>query len=128
MNISNDTKIKLIDLESKVLDVVAAQLDAPEREILLEQFEHAIVRDRTMTGHGFYLTFIIDSEVSKLPKQLQNIGNVSAEISGLKHGAGFNLYIKDGIVDHLEGYCYEDQWPDPWPNSEPFEVKDMSRI
>jgi hypothetical protein len=35
------------------------------------------------------------------------LNNVYAEIDGLQYGAGFLLYIKDGMLDMLEGYCYE---------------------
>ena len=39
------------------------------------------------------------------------IGDVYAEIPGLEHGAGFVLYIKDGYLDMLEGYSYDEPWP-----------------
>jgi hypothetical protein len=38
-------------------------------------------------------------------------GDVVAEIEGLKHGAGFLLFITDGALDELEGYCYDEAWP-----------------
>jgi hypothetical protein len=38
----------------------------------------------------------------------------------LQYGAGFLLYIKDGMLNMLEGYCYEDKWPNDFEN---FELK-----
>lgn len=34
-----------------------------------------------------------------------------AAIGGLGHGAGFVLYVKDGRLDALEGYSYDEPWP-----------------
>jgi hypothetical protein len=128
MKISEKTIIKLTSLENEVLDVIASQLDAPDRAVLLKQFENTIILSRTMTGVGFYVNFSVDKSAPQLLIKFANIGNVTAEIPGLEHGAGFNLYVKDGIVKHLEGYCFDDQWPDPWPNDKPFKVKDMSQV
>ena len=38
-------------------------------------------------------------------------GDVHATIDGLKHGAGFLLYIDSGFITTLEGYSYEGTWP-----------------
>ena len=38
-------------------------------------------------------------------------GDVIAEIPGLSGGAGFLLYIENGILDVLEGYSYDEPWP-----------------
>jgi predicted transcriptional regulator len=36
---------------------------------------------------------------------------VYAEVSGLNHGAGFLLFVKDGTLDVLECFIHEDSWP-----------------
>jgi hypothetical protein len=38
-------------------------------------------------------------------------GDVIAEVNGLRNGAGFLLYVTDGVLDVLEGYSYGEQWP-----------------
>jgi hypothetical protein len=81
-----------------------------------------------MTGQGFYLNFHILENVPLLKLPYANIGNVLARIEGLENGAGFNMYIKDGIVKDLEGYCFDDAWPDPWPNDRPYKVIDRSKL
>jgi len=38
-------------------------------------------------------------------------GDVAAQVPGLKHDAGFLLFIKDGYIDFLEAYTYDEPWP-----------------
>jgi hypothetical protein len=33
-------------------------------------------------------------------------------MDGLEHGAGFELLVKDGYLRMLEGYSYDEPWPD----------------
>jgi hypothetical protein len=40
------------------------------------------------------------------------ISDVGAEIEGVRHGVGFVLFIQDGRLDCLEGFTYDDPWPD----------------
>jgi hypothetical protein len=40
------------------------------------------------------------------------IGDVGAEIAGLQLGAGFLLFIRDGVVSFLEGFTYDESWPE----------------
>ncbi len=39
-------------------------------------------------------------------------GDVIGDIPGLASGAGFLLYIKNGVLDMLEGYSYDEPWPE----------------
>jgi len=34
-----------------------------------------------------------------------------ADIEGLAHGAGFTLFLRDGVIDMLEGFSYDEPWP-----------------
>jgi hypothetical protein len=36
---------------------------------------------------------------------------VIARMEGLEHGAGFMLFIDDGVLVMLEGYTYDEPWP-----------------
>jgi hypothetical protein len=86
---------------------------------LQEQLHNISVKNREMTGVGFFTTL----NISKVPLEETGnfkLNNVYAEIDGLQYGAGFLLYIKDGMLDMLEGYCYEDKWPNDFEN---FELK-----
>jgi hypothetical protein len=40
------------------------------------------------------------------------LDDVVATIEGLEHGAGFVLFIENGLLDNLEGFTYDEPWPD----------------
>src|SRR5262245_22674397 len=72
----------------------------------------AIVRQRTMTGVGFFLRFAIQSDAEKIQANGQRtLSCVGAELEGVEHGVGFVLFIQDGKLDFLEGFTYEEPWP-----------------
>jgi hypothetical protein len=47
-------------------------------------------------------------------------GDVVAALPGLTNGAGFLLYLKDGLLDMLEGYSFDEAWP---VSTDVFELK-----
>ena len=94
-------------------DVIEKLLDGehPVLKELRKQLELCSVRKREMTGVGFYLRLDVPEKSSCMPSVDLKLGDVDAEIAELKHGAGFVLYIKDGRLDMLEGYSYDEPWP-----------------
>jgi hypothetical protein len=40
------------------------------------------------------------------------IQDVAADIHGLDHGAGFMLFIRDGVLSFLEGVASTGDWPE----------------
>jgi hypothetical protein len=62
---------------------------------------------------GFFTDFRHSSEVMRLhaPRDAR-FGDVLADIEGLEHGAGFVLFIDDGLITMLEGYSTANE---PWP-------------
>jgi hypothetical protein len=40
------------------------------------------------------------------------ISDVGAEFPNLRHGAGFVLSIRDGVVTMMEGFTYDEPWPE----------------
>jgi hypothetical protein len=118
--ISDQSIIKLLPLERRALERLLAltgrELSPEDLELLRQQLATAIILSREMTGVGFYTTFRVDKDARRLPKRESFwFGAVGADVPGLEHGAGFQLYIKEGAVDQLEGFCYGESWPDPWP-------------
>jgi hypothetical protein len=101
----------LTPLEKGVLDVL---LDSPEEPYISirQQMDYALVTSREFTGVGFFTRFTLpaDAPVRRdLPNA--NFTHVGADIAGLKHGAGFVLFIRDGVVSMLEGFTYVEAWP-----------------
>jgi hypothetical protein len=82
--------------------------------ILREQLQKTVVAKREMTGVGFYTTFLVSDEARRLPgNQSFKFGDVIAKMPGLNSGAGFLLYVQDGALHMLEGYTYDEPWPEP---------------
>lgn len=102
----------LNELESAVLDLLLAG-GHPALEVLRVQRERLIVSKREFTGVGFFAEFSHPPDVVRLqaPRRAR-FGDVLAEIEGLEHGAGFVLFIDDGLITMLEGYSTANE---PWP-------------
>jgi hypothetical protein len=80
--------------------------------ILREQIDQISVSEREFTGVGFFAKFAEPIDVLRIDDfRSTKIGDVYAEISSLKHGAGFLLYIENGILHMLEGFTYDEPWP-----------------
>ena len=94
--------------------------DHPVLASLRLQAEGLSVAAREKTGAGFFTKFAtaVTSEPAPVNTGKLRFGDVEATISGLANGAGFLLYVDEGRLSMLEGYSYEE----PWPN----EVKDFS--
>lgn len=98
--------------ESDVMQKILCEI--PEMaEVLLKQYESAIVLNREFTGCGFFTKYQINDEYLSL-KQKKNIelGSVEANINNVQDGVGFVLYIRNGFIDSLEGYTYGEPWPE----------------
>ncbi len=98
-------------LEKAVLD---ALLDKPGEPFttVQQQLAHVVVAQREFSGVGFFTNFTLpaDAPVRRdLPSA--EIGGVEAEFPNTQHGAGFLLFIRDGVVSWLEGFTYDEPWP-----------------
>ena len=102
-------------LEQAVMEKLLAGDDKVLSELRF-QFEKATLKEREMTGSGFYLTFSLPENSGKLSDQIPNVkpnfcfGDVNAEIENLKNGASFLIWVTDGKLDMLEGYAYHGIW------------------
>lgn len=80
---------------------------------LLYQYKNSEIENRVFTGHGFYTHYNIKSDLYSLGKDINlALGNISANLNSIKHGVGFVLFIKNGNISCLEGYTYDEPWPD----------------
>ncbi|MCL4867519.1 MAG: hypothetical protein KJ063_01005 [Anaerolineae bacterium] len=85
---------------------------------LREQLAKAVVKERELTGTGFYLTFSLPEDSRKLTDQVPNVksdfcfGDINAEIENLENGASFLIWVKGGKLNILEGYSYHGTWPE----------------
>lgn len=100
----------LSDLEREVLEMLLSG-DHPALEVLRQQLAHARLASRENTGVGFYCDFDISETTPTVSRDFQ-LGDVHAEIQGLQHGAGFVLFVSNGRLKTLEGYTYDEPWPE----------------
>ena len=78
---------------------------------LRRQLEQCTVAKREFTGHGFFTELTVPENIPRTTRLDIKFGDVIGEVPGLANGAGFLLYVKDGILDMLEGYSYDEPWP-----------------
>jgi hypothetical protein len=87
--------------------------EEPSFAVLRQQLRLSRVARREMTGAGFYTYLEVAATAPRLatPTRQRTVSGVLAEIEGLQHGAGFILFIVDGLLDNLEGFSYDEPWP-----------------
>jgi hypothetical protein len=85
----------------------------PVLEALRSQMRSASIKERKQTGTGFYLQFKLPRNAirTSIKENSFHFGDVVATIPGLNNGAGFVLLITNGLLDSLEGYAFEEEWP-----------------
>ena len=100
----------LTDFEKTVLECL---LDGDDAILatLRQQLNACAHFEREFTGSGFYLKFEIPEDVQRVKPTDFHFGDVSATSDGLEHGAGFVLFVRNGVLDMLEGYSFEEPWP-----------------
>ena len=114
----------LTPLESAVLEKMLIKRGEPY-DTIREQLAYASVSSRESTGVGFFTHFTIPAE-APVRRDLRSaeLGDVGAQIPDLPDGAGFLLFIRDGVISFLEGYAYGDAaWPDPITEFSVFETQ-----
>jgi hypothetical protein len=86
----------------------------PILTVLRDQLRGLSVKARRLTGAGFFTEFSTATAArpAVIPSAKARLGDVEATINGLKHGAGFLLYIDQGLLTRLEGFSYEEPWPE----------------
>jgi hypothetical protein len=98
-------------LEQDVLDKFVAGDDSI-LEILRRQVLVAHRRSREITGVGFFSCFDVPAHAPRLPGCPSiAMSDVWAEIDGLEYGAGFVLFVDNGVLAKLEGTTCEGAWP-----------------
>ena len=103
----------LSPLETRVLKAIS---DArPGCSELKAQLESLTVFKREYTGCGVYTDFSLPAEAQPFDETLwkfEDMPKVHGTHPSLEAGAGFILWFKNGLVTCLEGYTYEDNWPE----------------
>lgn len=100
----------LPSIERDALNLLLSGGDTTYRE-LRSQLMHVAKVERTETGAGVYAVFSLDDEAKPVQDegtfQLSGVFAVSEKCGEI----GFLLYVKDGLIDCLEAYGYEEVYP-----------------
>ena len=105
--------MSLEHLEEAVLTKLLAG-DHPVLVALRSQLPGVLVSERRFSGAGFFTDLLVAEGARRAPLRSGKavFGDVEATIDGLSYGAGFLLWVKDGLMIMLEGYSYDEPWPD----------------
>jgi hypothetical protein len=108
-----ETANELSALERDVMETLLSR-DHPVLNALRRQFEQCHVVSRKLTGVGFYTDLAIAEDFAPAPVKPGRfaLGDVTATVDGLERGAGFALFVEDGVLDFLEGFSYDEPWLD----------------
>jgi hypothetical protein len=107
-------KNRMTDRDYEQLEkTVMGQIIASEptiAEVLKTQFSSAKVKSRDIRCTGFFTEFEVD-DTSRLIPNIEQPPGATAKFEGLKYGALFVLFIKDGLIDTLECCTFgEERW------------------
>jgi hypothetical protein len=98
-------------MEWQIMDLILRG-EHPILALLRKQLAVATVSKRDFTGVGFFTYFDVAASAPRLPHLRRVIINdVHADVSGLRHGAGFALFVENGVLHNLECFIYEEAWP-----------------
>jgi hypothetical protein len=101
----------LTSLEDRVMRMLLAG-DDDALTVLRQQIKQAQISSRKLTGVGFYTEFSLPSEIARLVGRPSfKLGDVNGAAANIKHGLGFLLHVTDGAIAMLEGYTYDESWP-----------------
>lgn len=104
--------MKYEEFEKIIIDDIISQY--PEySDKLRRQYDSGTVVGRNMTGKGFFTDYEIGDRSASLGDGVNlQLGENQWNINGLKYGSDYILWIKNGIISSLEGFSYEEPWPE----------------
>jgi hypothetical protein len=95
-------------------DVIGALVSPahPVLDALRAQLAGCRTKSREFTAVGFYTRLVLPKALAVAGIDRLALSDLAAEIEGLPHGAGFVLFVEDGMLELLEGFTYVGPWPD----------------
>ena len=100
-----------IQFENDIMQALLRKSDSKYIEQLKHQYANICVKSREFSGHGFFTHFYeLDDKSLPLGEDInfELGGIIEAKMDSLKEGMGFVLFIRNGMIDMLEGFKYED--------------------
>jgi hypothetical protein len=85
--------------------------DHPDLVVLRAQWATAVVRARSFSGQGWFVTFSVAANAKRTSFEKLVFGNVTIEPEPGVLGCGAVVWVNDGRLDCLEMFAYGDGWP-----------------
>jgi hypothetical protein len=106
----------LTALERAAIDVLVSgddlAADPVTSQILKRQVSAIVAADREPTGDGIFIWLRLGPAAHVVPGRPRIVlSGVHASVDGLANGVGFVLFVEDGLLDLLEGFTYDEPWP-----------------
>lgn len=102
----------LTPLEQQVIAMLL-QGDDDVLAVLRQQVLVATASSREMTGVGFYTDLGVPSDAERVAGRPNfKLTGVDGSAANVRHGLGFVLFIADGALATLEGFTYDEPWPE----------------
>lgn len=90
-------------IEKAVLDITAGQY-VRSLEALRFQIASAQVGSFKNSGAGFFSTLCVDPSSPPLIES-SPLSGAYGDVLGIEHGMGFIVFLEDGRLSMIEGYC-----------------------
>lgn len=84
----------------------------PTLATLRRQYARASVREIKRSGRAFHAKFEVPEDAPAVSPLDFAGGYAGIRLAGVTLRAGCVLYVRGGFLSTLEGYTYEDDWPD----------------
>jgi hypothetical protein len=97
----------------------------PALAALRAQFSKATITSVEMTGVGFFVDFAVPSDIPLAEPQNFAGGDAVIALAGAAAPAGCVLHVRDGRLTTLEGYTFDEAWPE---DAEILSVTDVAPI
>lgn len=83
------------------------------KQKLQSQFEKSVAQKREISTYGFLTYYTVTAEEETLGDTVNlQLGKCQWNINDLQNGSDYILWIKNGLICSLEGFSYEEPWPD----------------
>ena len=95
-------------------DIMKLLLTGPDDffDILREQYANAEVKSREYTGVGFFTVYQIKDHCRRVENRNFQIADGEGSLNEDNVSIGFVLFIREGKLETLEGFTYDDRWPE----------------
>jgi hypothetical protein len=71
------------------------------------------IRSIELSGVGFFANLEVPPDAPRATPPNITGGDARIDLSGVEHGAGCLLFVRNGHLNMLEAYTFDEDWPEP---------------